>query len=487
MIAKRNKINLYFLLVLTVLFSACKDEFYTIDDTFYDGMQIVIKNPLVDGTLRIEQYNSDKILIEEATDHELIFDSKAFIYHAHTDSIVEIEDDGTIKPISIGTTKVDVTFRADKNLTTSFTIEVYKDYHGVDYLQAASSLSSVLVEKDFSVNLAPYIFVFPAHADNKELAFSLDEASKQYASITAEGVITGVLAGIATVHVVSVENLEAKLTFDIEVVNEIEIIDLILHPRLNGVTIGLGEKINLDPLITIMPSNVNEVNRYLSIDVIDGVGVVDFNYQTKLLTATGAGMATVMVTTKNGIFKEFTINVDPGIKDLTRAFWGIETSITYGTGLNYVVDGTTGKPEDMFDDDGNTFLSMVKPGKTISGSSAPAGVNNYFTVDMQTECKFNTMRWNHRGNNSYTYLRVWAVKLEGSNDAESWTTIAEKIELPNTYDANHANDTKRHDIPLGGEFDFRYIKVTMTNWSDNSGGATSGNTMQIGEFGLSRQ
>jgi hypothetical protein len=83
-------------------------------------------------------------------------------------------------------------------------------------------------------------------------------------------------------------------------------------------------------------------------------------------------------------------------------------------------------------------------------------------------------------------LRVWGINLEGSLDGETWKRLQSDILLPNTAGAENGNDPNRHDIPLSSEHEYRYVKVIFTQWSDNSGGATSGSTMQVGEFGLSR-
>lgn len=479
-----NKICLLLLMGVIISLTSCKEEYYQIDDKFYDGMQITVKNPLKGDTLRIEQFNSDKIMIEEVTNPEMIFDSKAFVYEVEHDSILKIDADGNLKPVSRGVSKVNITFRANSALHTGIFVEVYKDYHAVEYLQAASSVSNLMVEKNYSLNLQPYIFVFPAHSDNKKLHFSLDASSQCFASITDAGIVTGKAPGTINVHVYSEDNPNAALDFQLTVVNEIEITDLILHPKLNNVTMGVGEFVNLTKTISVAPSNVNVVNRGLTYEIVSGDNVVDIDIASGMLKTISDGVAVVKAISKNGITKEFTINVEAAKTDLTRTFWTVNTSIVYGTGLNYVADGATGKPEDMFDDNGATFLSMVKPGKTFSGATAPAGIFNFFVVDMQVPVKFNAIRWNHRSGNLYPYLRAWGINIEGSNDGDTWTNIAKEIALPNTKGAPNANDNNRHVMALGGTFEYRYVKVIVVQWSDNSGGATSGSTMQIGEFGL---
>ena len=150
-----------------------------------------------------------------------------------------------------------------------------------------------------------------------------------------------------------------------------------------------------------------------------------------------------------------------------------------------MTDGSTGKPQDMFDGMKNTYLSLVKSGKTFNGCVGPVkGEFNSFTVDMLMLLKFNSFYWSHRSGNSYPYLRVWGISIAGSNDGKDWTTIQTGIQIPDTYGAANGSVDKRYDIALSKEYEYRYVKVTLTNWSDNSGGATSGSTMQMAEFGL---
>ena len=116
----------------------------------------------------------------------------------------------------------------------------------------------------------------------------------------------------------------------------------------------------------------------------------------------------------------------------------------------------------------------------------PKGQINSFIVDMLSPISFRSMYWSHRSGNSFTYLRVWALSIEGSNDGETWAMLKSEVKLPDTYGVDHVAVDKRYDIALDGQYEYRYVKVNLTNWSDNSGGATSGNTMQMSEFGLSK-
>jgi hypothetical protein len=484
-VMKKTDLTIACLLALTLVWNACKEDYYTINDDSYNDKTIEVKNTLVNDTLQIELFNTDQISVQEVSDPDIIFDPRAFIYTVEHDSILAVSEDGIIQPLARGVSKIFIEFRANPALATSVIVEVHKDYHPVERLQVPAAVANLLVEQGYTLDLSPYIVVFPEYADNKQLHFTMDDASQAFASVSDSGLITGITPSEITIHIVSDDNPEVTATAKLTVVSEIEITDIVLHAKLDTTTLGLGETINLDEVTGVLPANVNVVNRKLKFEVISGSGVVLL--EDALLTAAGAGTARLKVTAKNNISKEFTVHVDADKRDLTRNFWTVTTSALYSNGQNYVTDGSTGKPEDMFDENAATFLSLTKPGKTYNGSAGPpAGSYNYFIVDMKAPCRFSSIRWNHRSGNSYPYLRVWGIDLEGSSDGETWETIRRAIALPNTSGAATGADNERHDIPLTNEYEYRYVKVSLTQWSDNSGGETSGSTMQIGEFGLTR-
>lgn len=481
---KKNIIPLL-CLIFVFVFSACDEKYYTIDTDFYKDRKVEILNPMEDNVLRIEQYNTDQLMLKDPDDSDIVYDNRGFIFKVADESIVRIAEDGAISPVSKGITKVDVISRADANMSTSFSLEIYKDYHAVERIMLTSAAKKLLIEKNYSLDIAPSIFVFPGHADNKSLHFSLDQASQAFAQITDEGVITGIAPGNITIHIVSDDNPNVTADLQLDVVDEIVVTSIVLHSKLNNSTVYVGERFPLNLLNSVLPTNVREENKTLNYTILSGASAITIDADN-ILTAVSPGTAVVNITSKYGITNQFTINVGEANKDHTRLFWSVSTSAVYSNGQDYVTDGTTGKPGDMFDGLGNTFLSLVKPGKTYGVYKANAGEIYFFTVDMLLARKFKSIRWNHRSGNSYTYLRVWGISIEGSNDGENYTTLQTGIQIPNTYGAANATDSNRYDIALNGEYEYRYVRVKLTNWSDNSGGAASGSTMQIGEFGLSK-
>ncbi|MDR0506654.1 MAG: M60 family metallopeptidase [Dysgonamonadaceae bacterium] len=184
--------------------------------------------------------------------------------------------------------------------------------------------------------------------------------------------------------------------------------------------------------------------------------------------------------------------------DIDRTNWAVTTQTA--TNYGYVVDGTTGLPEHMFDDNAATFLSLVKPGKNYGAvPKQPSDFIPSFTVDMQSAQTFDYIKWRHRGGNSYKYLRVYGIDIEISNDGTNFTKInTDIVWIPNiagyTTSTPEVTDpnTYKIDVPQSTG---RYVRIRLVMWSDiyssrhpdyPGTGSGSGSTMQIAEFGLGK-
>jgi len=224
---------------------------------------------------------------------------------------------------------------------------------------------------------------------------------------------------------------------------------------------------------------------------------------------------------------------EPAGVDLDRTNWTVTTQTD--TGYGYVLDGwsaslgafTTGMPEQMFDGDAGTYLSLVKPGKSYdSGNgSTPvptqaSGFYASFTIDLQSPQTFDYMKWHHRygnnpagGGNSYNYLRVYGVDIFGSDtgDEFDFTQINTDgiVWIPNSagYSGSVSTaDPNTYTIAIP-QSTYRFLRVQIVKWSDNYIGGdytdpndpnnpmytgngfsstSSGMTTQIGEFGLGK-
>lgn len=184
-------------------------------------------------------------------------------------------------------------------------------------------------------------------------------------------------------------------------------------------------------------------------------------------------------------------------QDLDRTAWTVTTQT--GTSYGNVTDGTTGLPEHLFDGLPTTYLALVKPGKSFSPiPTQPTGIMPSFTIDMKTSQSFDSIKWKHRSNHTYNYLRVYGIYFAGSNNGTDFTKIGnDTIWIPNVggyVGTKSQADLNMYAISVPNST-YQYVKVTLLMWSDiyNSqnhdylgAGATSGSTMQIAEFGLSK-
>ena len=191
-----------------------------------------------------------------------------------------------------------------------------------------------------------------------------------------------------------------------------------------------------------------------------------------------------------------------GSSDLDRSDWTVITHTDTDYGYVYDTGTGSGSPQELIDGDPNTFLSLIKPGKgPFYGITDPQSpdVMVGFTVDMQAQETFNYFKWTHRLNHTGNQLRVFAIRMEVSNDGFNFTSINnnQPIWIPNIggyVGLINKTDEAAYTIVVP-ETTCQYVKITYDMWSDiyNSHhpdyagvGTKEGSTMQVGEFGLGR-
>lgn len=181
---------------------------------------------------------------------------------------------------------------------------------------------------------------------------------------------------------------------------------------------------------------------------------------------------------------------DAVYNDIDRTGWTAKAPPYSPTDNVAGIDGKIAGAEFIMDGNANTFLALVKPGKTYSGITGPASIEDLgFTVDFGSAQKFNYFRILFRANNTYDYLRPWQISIYGSNGTETdpaqrtWTLITDasgnnKITLPNA-EGNGTNKVTGN-VLLENSVAYTSIKVVYTGMSSSS----SGSTLQLGEFFL---
>lgn len=349
-----------------------------------------------------------------------------------------------------------------KNPVTGITIENEFIKDGVMTIEGLGTTTTL------QINVIP-----ESATDAQGYSFRFSTSDKEIFTVDQDGIITGVAPGEAelTVTVVNDANiaqLGAKCKVVVVYVAKVEKIEITGGSEKE---MKIGDTFDLNANITVLPDDV--VDKSVSYTLKEGEGVVSLeNGMVKALTH---GKAVIVITAndmKSDVSTELTINITNWFD---RANWTVDTSIVYDNSekTNYVPDGKTGKPEDILDGDGTTFLSFVKPGKNYADCATPEDHLLFFVVDMKESKRFNYIEWTNRlGNAGVTGVHLRYVRLLGSNDNKSYTVIKEKLVL------DHTNITTPQKLAVP-ESNYQYVKVEYT-----SGGWVSdpNSALQVGEF-----
>ena len=181
---------------------------------------------------------------------------------------------------------------------------------------------------------------------------------------------------------------------------------------------------------------------------------------------------------------------DAVYNDIDRANWTAKAPPYSPTDAAAGIDGNVAGAEYLIDGNVNTFLALVKPGKTYGGITGPATIDELgFTVDFGSAHKFNYFRIHFRGNNSYDFLRPWDISVFGSNGTETdpaqrtWTQITDIsgnniIRLPNAE--GNGSNKETGNVELDNTVAYTSVKVVYNGMSSSA----SGSTLQLGEFYL---
>lgn len=488
---QNNMLLAFCILLLSALFlNSCDDYDVKGDNSFYDNITISVVGA-EDGILSVNLFNEQQIALK-VSNEDVVFDMKAFIYTVEDESFFDLDKSGNIKPIKEGESKVSMVFRANDKVKTDFIVRIWKDPIFVERISVPANLE---MKENSTYNLGAVASVVPGNADNPKLAY--ESLTPNIVTVDENGIITSLTEGKGQIKVSATDGTDVSATVTVNVVAEILVTEFRIPPAINGRTVGVGQTFNLGSQITVLPANAD--NRQLEYTILSGVSVISIDAEG-LITTLSPGTAVIKISTTDGtdITQEIELNVDNNPL-VDRAIWGVTTQTA--TDYGFVVDGSTGKPEDLFDDLGNTFLSLVKPGKSYgSVPSQPTDFIPSFTVDMQSEQTFNYFIWQHRQGNNNNFLRVYGIKMEGSNDGENFTPIngGELIWIPNVggyVGTATPADSKTYEISIE-ESSYQYIKVKLAMWSDiyksdhpdyPGNGATGGSSMQVAEFGVGRK
>lgn len=371
------------------------------------------------------------------------------------------------------------------------------------------------------------VAVLPQSAKNKTVAFA--NKHPELLTVTEAGLLQPKAFGTDTLTVSATDGSGVSTNFVINIIDHM-IKATAINVTAEGSNILLktgGATFNLAACVTLAPADTwNKAVTYASNDetiaTVTAEGIV---------APVSAGTTTITITTADGsnITRDCNVTVQDLVKreaDVPRDGWTVTTQTHNDYG--HMWDATTpsgaqvtGKPEHMFDGQTGSYLSLVKPGGSMSGVAPPAdSTPPSFIVDMKTPQEFEYIKWGHRSGsytndvgsvntNNYNYLRVYGIKLYGSSNGTDFTLIspaepagddAEIVWIPQKVSyvgGNPSTEDALYTIPVTLST-YRYVKVLLAVQSKNyavgkfqhptypGAGSTSGNSMQVAEFGLGK-
>ncbi|WP_175629888.1 discoidin domain-containing protein [Bacteroides acidifaciens] len=309
--------------------------------------------------------------------------------------------------------------------------------------------------------------------DIEEFSFRFRSGNERIFTVDMDGVITSVASGEAELSIWMVDKynvIQLQKTCNIFVTAKVT--DIVIPGDTDGLTLELGAVYDLNANVSVLPEGATD--KTLSYSIKDGEDVVSLEEGILKVLAQGTAVIEIAANDNSGVKAELNITTVPWY---CRDSWTVDTSIFYETvGTNYAPDGETGKPEDILDGKGETFLSLIKPGKDYGDCATPTDHLLYFVVDMKDPKSFNVIEWKNRfGNTGVTGVHLRYIRVLGSNDNVDYKVIEEKIVL------DHTNIETAQLLPVK-ESEYRYVKVEFTGWVLNPNSA-----LQVGDFRLGIQ
>lgn len=315
----------------------------------------------------------------------------------------------------------------------------------------------------------PEMMVTPDNAiDKDEYTYRYTSGNESIFTVDENGEVTAVGIGEAALTVWSVNNLDMWTSCVVKVEKRIYPVTTIDIPeQYRDYFMTVESTFKLGEVITVTPDNAtNPEVVYSSSDNM----VAEVNEYGEVYTkALGDVTITVSATDGSGVKAECNIH----IRDVDYTSLLDRTDWTVSLSHDHFVDAAvSGTPESLIDENLNSCLAMVKPGKSAGGITVGADEKAYFIIDMNASQSFDFFKLRHRTSNTTANLRLSKASVYGSNDGENF------IELLKNAPIATAASIAEVTVSLPENVSYRYFKLVFEGWSN------SGNTIQIANFNI---
>lgn len=303
--------------------------------------------------------------------------------------------------------------------------------------------------------------------DAAEYKYTYTSSNENVFTVDENGTVTAVGEGEAALTAWSANNTDLWASCIITVEKRIfPVTSIEIQEGYQNYYMPVEGKLNLSELITVLPANAT-VPDVIYLSSNSNVATVNSNGEVLALEV-GDAAITVKAVDGSGVTATCNIYVrEPDYVNLDRTGWTVTTSHPYFS--DAVVKGT---PESLVDEDMNSCLALVKPGKSAGGITVGKDETVFFVIDMQQSKPFDYFRLRHRTTNTSANLRVTKASVYGSNDNETFEELLK--------DAPVATNVGEVTVALPKVCNYRYFKLVVAGWN------TGGNTIQISDFNIGK-
>ena len=349
------------------------------------------------------------------------------------------------------------------------------------------SLSNgVTLEVGQTLDVALKVHVEPYNAT--DLAETFYSSNVEVATVSAKGVVTAQKAGITMISIY-VGGFEVYFTVTVVDQIPVDIESISFAAASKEVVLGEGD-FDLMSILSIMPVDQNEGVIFES----SATDVATVDSEGKL-HALKVGKTTITATAAKNEALTTSIEIQViryEIEDANRSNWSMSFSKEY---YNDTAIGSSATA--AIDNNENTTLSMVRPGRTFGGVSGGAATDEiWFQIDRgENPGKVNYLRIRHRpegGNSNNILVRWWGFdRIEGSNNADfsNAEVLATNVSL--TPDPSVYENLLTDNIVFTDGTEYRYLRFVGINYAGDTKGfycsPSPGSTIQINEFYLGLQ
>lgn len=436
-------------------------------------------------------------------------DDKTVTYSSDKASVAEVSEKGIITAVAEGDAVITVT-AGEK--TAELPVKVNAKPAGTVAVESVTLDESIAegyaMKTGETFSIAELVTVLPENATDKSVKYS--SSNEECATVSEAGLITAVAEGTAEITVTSASDAEASASFTITVnagaaagtITSITAAEVSLT-----YTSEIRAAIDLNEKITVEPAEYEDELVFSSSDV----EVVTVAADGKL-TVVAPGEATVTVSAKSNpeTKAEITVTVNQYTGDYPRFegdadeeqaalegenwYWTMEfsdelmkvagrnNSLTAMLDGREIVNRNPGQKDDEQLTNGTAFCAK--------SNNTPDDHIAYFIIDMGKQQKVNYFRIRNISTHAGDVLVRFKgfTEILGSNDGETFTSIAENVTFENALTEDNGATYNRETANISiKESNYRYLKFCMLGKTCYGPLSKTGGSAQIEEFYLGYQ